>query len=275
MKYYRPKMELTGKRLSANTIASFMAAQSADDPDQIRADLDMSADLLRFLLRSRAISYWRENDWLAMRSSNQHLALTTKGSRKIQDRLAGRAKAQSVTREAVLDELRVILGVTRAEPLVELELPDNGGPEASAPPGVNNRLTVDERTLAAIWARRGQRDFRASLLDAYQSRCAISRCEVVDALEAAHITPYSEDQAYGTSNGILLRSDIHTLFDLFLLSVDPASWTVRIAPQLASSYGEIDGIKLSLPAEITAHPNHDRLLRHYKEWHERWGGIPR
>ena len=66
MKFYRPQAELTGKRLSANTLASFMAAQAIEDPAQIAANVEMPAALLRFLLRNRAISYWSrpENGWL-------------------------------------------------------------------------------------------------------------------------------------------------------------------------------------------------------------------
>ncbi len=98
MKYYRPKSELKGKRLSASTLACFMAAQSVDDPDQIRSDIDMSAGLLRFLLRDSAISYWKTNGWLKADAFNQRFTLSLEGLRKVQDRLAGRAKAQSVTR---------------------------------------------------------------------------------------------------------------------------------------------------------------------------------
>lgn len=293
MKYYRPKKELKGKRLSASTLASFMAAQSVDDPDQIRADLDMSAGLLRFLLRDRAISYWssQTNGWLKVDPVNQHFALTTKGIKKVQDRLAGRAKAQNVTREALLEELQVIRGLVKSESLDEFEVlnqddlassmgivVESHGAAAESQPELAanyNPLEIDERVLAAIWTRRGQPEFRAHLLDAYDSRCAITRCEVVDALEAAHITPFAEEQAYGVSNGVLLRSDIHTLFDLFLLSIDPTSWTVHIAPQLTGSYGIIDGIKLSLPIEASTQPDQERLLRHYREWQRRWRGVSR
>ena len=120
MKYYRPSQELTGKRLSASTLASFMAAQSVDDPDQIRSGVNMSSSLLRFLMRDRAISYWSSstNRWLKADSLNQYFTLTNDGITKVQDRLAGRAKAQSVSREAVLAEFQVILGGLRSEPLV-------------------------------------------------------------------------------------------------------------------------------------------------------------
>lgn len=286
MKYYRPKGPLTGKRLSANTVASFMVAQSVDDPDQLRDDICMSADLLRFLLRDRAISYWSlsSNDWLKADSFNSRFILTSDGLTKVQDRLAGRAKAQSVTREAVLEELQIIRGLVKSEPLDEFEVPDQGGlrshptvavesPLADYQPegvGDGGPLEVDSKILAAIWSRRGQPEFRARLLGAYNSRCAVTGCEVMDALEAAHITPFAEEQVYGISNGILLRSDVHTLFDLFLLSIDPTSWTVKIAPALAGSYGSIDGIKVRLPAEASAQPDQERLLRHYREWQRRW-----
>lgn len=285
MKYYRPKSELKGKRLSASTLACFMAAQSVDDPDQIRSDIDMSAGLLRFLLRDSAISYWKTNGWLKADAFNQRFTLSREGLRKVQDRLAGRAKAQSVTREAVWEELQIIRGLVKANSLVDFEVPDHGGLGSSPPPAVepstaNSQpkydiyLEVDSKVLAAIWSRRGQPEFRARLLSAYNSRCAITGCEVVDALEAAHITPYAKDQAYGISNGILLRSDVHTLFDLFLLSIDPASWTVYIAPALSSSYGSFDGIKMCLPAEASAQPDRDRLQSHYREWQRRWRTIP-
>lgn len=136
-----------------------------------------------------------------------------------------------------------------------------------------DRLTTDEEVLATIWARRGQPDFRARLLRAYDSRCPITGCDVVDALEAAHITPYAEEHDYGVTNGILLRGDIHTLFDLFLISVDPNNWTVRIAPILTGSYGELDGKNLALPADSMAQPDRNRCVRHYAEWHKRWCGT--
>jgi len=128
MKYYRPSRELSGKRLSANTLASFMVAQAVDDPDQLRPGVNMSASLLRFLLRERAISYWSssKNRWLKADPFNQHFTLTHDGFRKVQDRLAGRAKAQSVTREAVLAEVQIIRGVLRSEPLDSFDLLTHG-----------------------------------------------------------------------------------------------------------------------------------------------------
>ena len=78
----------------------------------------------------------------------------------------------------------------------------------------------DRRQLATIKVRRGQPEFRDKLLSAWQRRCAVTGCRIVGLLEAAHITPHSETTDFRTSNGLLLRADIHTLFDLGLLSVD-------------------------------------------------------
>ena len=131
-------------------------------------------------------------------------------------------------------------------------------------------LTVDERILAAILTRRGQTDFRAKLLIAYDSRCAITGCDVLEALEAAHIIPFSEDQNYAVSNGILMRADVHTLFDIFLLSIDPSTLRLRMAPSLVSAYGELEGKQIVLPTNQLSRPDSDRLALHFKEWSMRW-----
>lgn len=142
-----------------------------------------------------------------------------------------------------------------------------------APLDDDGRFDIDERVLQAIWTRRGQPEFRARLIQAYGSRCAITGCDVVDALEAAHITPFADEQAYSVSNGLLLRGDIHTLFDLLLLSIDPTTWAVHIAPHLSPSYAALDGVKLALPTVASAQPDAGRLLGHYTEWCRRWHGA--
>lgn len=251
-----------------------MAVQSIDDPDQIRPGVDMSADLLRFLVRDRAISYWssQANGWLKASSTKQQFSLTGKGIRKVQDRLTGQAGAQSITRSAVLEALQIIRGFVKLEPLDEFKAPDQYDQESTSTAN-ESPLEVDEKIMAAIWTRRGQPEFRAHLLEAYDSRCAITQCEIVDALEAAHIIPFAEEKIYSVPNGLLLRSDIHTLFDLFLLSINPTTWKVHIAPQLVNHYGNIDGVELSLPAEASAYPDQKRLIRHYNEWQRRWRDI--
>ena len=115
--------------------------------------------------------------------------------------------------------------------------------------GAFNPGTVsDQRTrlLASIVRRRGQPAFRAALIKAYAGRCAVTGCDVLDALEAAHIFPYLDGETNAVSNGLLLRADIHTLFDLRLIAVDPDARTVLIAPSLrGSAYASLEGIPLA------------------------------
>ena len=69
--------------------------------------------------------------------------------------------------------------------------------------------------------RVGQGTFRTLITDAYQRRCAISGEKTLPALEAAHIKPYAESGPHAVSNGLLLRSDLHKLFDSGYVTVTP------------------------------------------------------
>ncbi len=98
-----------------------------------------------------------------------------------------------------------------------------------------------ERAVAEVVRRRGQAKFRAALLEAYGGRCAITGCDAVDALEAAHILPYRGDHSNHPSNGLLLRADLHSLFDLGLIAIDE-ELRVIVAPRLAlTEYGALSG----------------------------------
>lgn len=105
-----------------------------------------------------------------------------------------------------------------------------------------------ERVLRPIVRRRGQPAFRAALIRAYQQTCAVTGCNAVDALEAAHIVPYNGPASNHIGNGLLLRADIHTLFDLHLISIHPDSMTVRLNERLHStSYRDLDGVSVTQP----------------------------
>lgn len=83
-----------------------------------------------------------------------------------------------------------------------------------------NTKEAEKQIIKSIAQRQGQPEFRRRLLRAYESRCVITGCNAEEALEAAHINPYRENQNNDSSNGLLLRSDIHTLFDLNLIAID-------------------------------------------------------
>jgi putative restriction endonuclease len=117
-------------------------------------------------------------------------------------------------------------------------------------------------TMRAVAQRRGQPLFRAQLLDAYGSRCAISGCTAIEVLEAAHVLPYRGEQTNRVDNGLLLRADLHTLFDCLLLWITP-ELTVALAPSLHSGdYSELVGKPLNLPASAGDHPNPAHLAEH-------------
>jgi len=85
-----------------------------------------------------------------------------------------------------------------------------------------------ERRMAEVVQRRGQGAFRAKLMEAYEGRCAITGCDAREALEAAHIARYSGAASNDPRNGLLLRADLHNLFDLGLIAVDPGSLVVML-----------------------------------------------
>jgi hypothetical protein len=109
---------------------------------------------------------------------------------------------------------------------------------------VDLKRQVEELVLQSIKTRRGQPAFRNSLLDAFDGTCCITGCKVDAVLEAAHIVPHGEETNYSVTNGLLLRADIHTLFDLELLSINVAG-LVQIDESLKSSnYQKYDGINI-------------------------------
>jgi putative restriction endonuclease len=69
--------------------------------------------------------------------------------------------------------------------------------------------------------RLGQGAFRILVTDTYERRCAITRERTLPALDAAHIRPYGEGGEHEAKNGLLLRRDIHSLFDAGYVTVTP------------------------------------------------------
>lgn len=94
----------------------------------------------------------------------------------------------------------------------------SGSGIASEPPGSPGE--DDAWREGQIRIRRGQAKFRAKLLKAYGQQCAVTGTKLEALLEAAHIAPHAGGTDYRVTNGLLLRADIHTLYDLHHLSVD-------------------------------------------------------
>ena len=103
------------------------------------------------------------------------------------------------------------------------------------------------RVLKEIALRRGQVRFRKRLIRRYGASCQVSGCAFPGLLEAAHVNPYALSNDNSEENGLLLRSDLHTLFDLGLLGIDPRSMKITVHPQARlAGYEQFDGATLLL-----------------------------
>jgi len=112
-----------------------------------------------------------------------------------------------------------------------------------------------ERVAGEILKRRGQPQFRKKLLRVYGNRCSITGCGATEVLEACHIVPYLGPKTNHPSNGLILRADVHTLFDLDLIMIEPGSMRVTVAPSLRKTdYASLEGIRLRKPSNPALAP---------------------
>jgi len=115
--------------------------------------------------------------------------------------------------------------------------------------------------------RLGQGTFRVLITDIYERRCAVTGEKALPALDAAHIKPVSEEGRHRIDNGLLLRSDIHKLFDAGYVTVAPdyrflASRKLKSDFDNGEEYLQLTGSKLWLPKRSEDRPN-----REFLEWH--------
>ncbi|WP_288408863.1 HNH endonuclease signature motif containing protein [uncultured Herbaspirillum sp.] len=133
----------------------------------------------------------------------------------------------------------------------------------------NDTDTWKNDALGLVKLRQGQTEFRNKLLAAYRRQCAVTKCRVEGILEAAHIRSHSEVVNYDVTNGLLLRADIHTLFDLKLLFID-SQLKVRLKPELlASEYKQFEGREIVHPHSPSEMPNRDALQARFKDFAKR------
>jgi len=140
--------------------------------------------------------------------------------------------------------------IVRGEPRPDLAEHDRPGDEPPSDPGQD-----DVWREGQIRRRRGQPEFRRRLLEAYESRCAVTGNAMPDLLEAAHIIPHAEGTDYRESNGLLLRADIHTLYDLHHLSIDDRG-EIHLSrdAQAMEDYQALHGRHIRFPVRISQEP---------------------
>lgn len=126
-----------------------------------------------------------------------------------------------------------------------------------------------ERVLREVVRRQGQPQFRAKLIAAYGGRCAITRCPLLVILEAAHITPYLGPETNLVSNGLLLRADLHTLWDLALIAIDPKTMLLAVRPEVNdAAYQAFLGTSVFQPLEMASGASIAALEQQWSIFHE-------
>jgi putative restriction endonuclease len=118
--------------------------------------------------------------------------------------------------------------------------------------------------------RLGQGTFRLAVTAAYDRACAVTREHSLPALEAAHVRPFAEEGTHEVSNGLLLRSDIHRLFDMGYVGVTPeyrfvVSKALKEDFENGKSYYPLHGREIWLPAGIAERPSAAMLAWHLVE----------
>jgi len=135
-----------------------------------------------------------------------------------------------------------------------------------------SRLVGESREAmygAPTWVRQrlGQGTFRILITDVYERRCAVTGEKALPVLEAAHIRPVSEGGLHQIDNGLLLRSDVHTLFDRGYVTITPAlrfevSRRLRKEFDNGEHYYGLRGVDIRVPKDPEERPS-----REFLEWH--------
>ncbi len=143
-------------------------------------------------------------------------------------------------------------------------------PKSSEMSGIYNNTELELRYGKGYLMRPriGQGLFRVSVINAYQKRCSVTGEKTLPVLEAAHIKPYSLFGPHATNNGLLLRADLHKLFDNHYITITPDLY-VEVSSRIKEEYDngreyyQMHGKKLMIIPEKDS----DKPSQEYLEWH--------
>ena len=118
-----------------------------------------------------------------------------------------------------------------------------------------------------VFPRLGQGSFRIIVTDAYNRKCAVSNDKVLPVLIASHIKPYSKGGNHQPDNGVLLRSDLHTLLDRGYVTITPdyrfeVSRRIREDYENGNEYYAFHGSNINIPKVVTRRPSKENLTWH-------------
>ena len=123
-----------------------------------------------------------------------------------------------------------------------------------------------KKILTSIAVRRGQPKFRSELMTLYDGQCLVSGCRINEVLQAAHIVPYRGPETNKIDNGLVLRSDIHDLFDEFLITINPSDLKIIVSTSLnGTEYEGYRSQELLIPMSSKIKPSQKALQWHYQE----------
>jgi hypothetical protein len=139
-------------------------------------------------------------------------------------------------------------------------------PKGDADDEVNRQIR-----LGKIASRPGQKKFSAALREHYEGKCAISGCKTAKVLEAAHIETYEGTDNNALSNGILLRADIHALFDSLYITFSQDGGKVEVSSALDDpSYSFLRAARVACPIAGPS-PSKENVRRHRQRFKKKWG----
>ena len=138
---------------------------------------------------------------------------------------------------------------------------------------VDLTIDIDDREVAIILGghveatvrrRRGQREYRFKLMEKFGEVCAFSGEQPPQVLEAAHIDSFARTGSHDLNGGLLLRRDVHTLFDANLMTVEPGTWRIHVAPRIQqfSTYRGFHGQELQVPSN--SRPDTPLVEEHFR-----------
>lgn len=108
-----------------------------------------------------------------------------------------------------------------------------------------SKATQPRWKYAQTKARLDQARFRGVMLQEFDGKCALSGCDEQVVLEACHVIPFAEEGVDEAQNGLLLRADLHRLFDDLLISVNPTTRSWVFAERARAHYADLHGRTMS------------------------------
>lgn len=132
----------------------------------------------------------------------------------------------------------------------ELFWVDKAMPSLSSTESFIEQANDDDLAKIQAWIniRKNQTVFRRAMLKIYRNKCAVTGIRIKEVLEAAHIVEHAREGINSNENGILLRADIHRLFDRHLLSIHPETLIIHLHESLLNGeYAKYHGERINTP----------------------------